>query len=172
MVFENMATRITYPVEVLSWSDTSIEAIVPRLAVTGNYQLKVVRLAVAAGGTMQAYESNPASFRVTAMTSSTGNATIYPNPFNPMATQLTASGMAANVATVAYNATGVQNVGIYIYDTTAKLVYHSVTTGSQITWDGRDTGGAYVADGVYLLRVVNEDSKTLISKGKILVIKK
>jgi hypothetical protein len=169
LVFENNDTHATYPVSVISWSDTAIEAIVPALAPRGRYTLKVVKIEITAANEMRAFESNDAAFEVTA-SSGTG-ATIYPNPFNPLATGLTASGMAANQATIAYDANGAANVGIYIYDTTARLVYHAASVGGQITWNGCDMQGEHVADGVYLLRVVNEENKALISKGRILVVK-
>jgi hypothetical protein len=170
MVFENLTSGITYNVDILSWSDTAIEAIVPRLAPTGSYELKVIKLSISAGS-MRAYESNPEGFLVTGIMPTGGTAVIFPNPFNPLATELAASGMTANQATIAYVADGVQNIGIYVYDSTARLVYHAVTTDTQVAWDGRNTGGNVVADGIYLLRVVNEDTKNLIAKGKILVIK-
>jgi hypothetical protein len=171
LVFENRNTGITYSVKILSWSDTEIEAIVPRVAPAGNYQLKVIKLEITAAGNMRAQESNPESFIVTGATPPGGNAVIFPNPFNPLATELAASGMSANQATIAFDANGAPNIGIYIYDATARLVYQGVTTDTQITWDGRDNGGSIVADGIYLLRVVNADTKSLIAKGKILVIK-
>ncbi|MEA3493671.1 MAG: IPT/TIG domain-containing protein [Candidatus Margulisiibacteriota bacterium] len=165
LVFENNTTHTSYQCDVLSWSDTSIEAIVPRLAPAGDYTLKVIRLAIAQG-TIQAYESNPAAFKVTSGSSSTGNATIYPNPFNPRSADPT-----HNTATIGYN-TNATVIGIYIYDATARLAYHQ-TTSDQVstTWDGKDMNGNHVADGLYILRVVNEENKSLISKGKILVIK-
>jgi hypothetical protein len=174
LILENLDSHITYQLEVLSWSETSIEAIVPRLAPAGNYRMKVIKIAVTAG-TMQAFESNPAGFRVTAIMSSAGIATIFPNPFNPLETSVPAtraSGLPASAATIAYNATGITNIGIYVYDATARLVYHTVTNTNQVSWDGRDDQGNLVGDGVYLLRVVNEESKSTIAKGKILVIKR
>jgi 6-phosphogluconolactonase (cycloisomerase 2 family) len=171
VVFENKETGTTYPVEVISWSDDKIVAIVPRLAPEGEYTLKVVRIETTAG-TWRALSSNPIDFEITAKALNGKAAMIYPNPFNPLATALTASGRAADRATIAYDASGVTNVGIYIYDMTAKQVYHATTTEGEIVWDGKDNQGNVVADGVYLLRVVNEDSKSLISKGKILVIKR
>ncbi|MBN2057232.1 MAG: IPT/TIG domain-containing protein [Candidatus Saganbacteria bacterium] len=175
LVFENNSSGTNYQVDILSWSDTSIEAIVPRLAPTGDYTLKVLKLAISAG-TLTAQESNPETFQVTAASSSTGKATVYPNPFNPLETSVPASrasGMSAATATIAYDATGVASVGIYIYDSTARLVYHAMTTDqTQISWDGTDMHGNHVADGVYLLRVVNEEAKTTIAKAKILVVKR
>jgi flagellar hook assembly protein FlgD len=55
---------------------------------------------------------------------------------------------------------------------TGRQVYHDTTSKVQIAWNGRDADGNIVADGLYLLRVVNEDTKSLIAKGRILVIKK
>ncbi|MDD5382261.1 MAG: hypothetical protein PHH60_01210, partial [Candidatus Margulisbacteria bacterium] len=176
-IFENNSTGINYEFaqeEILSWSNTTIEAIVPKLAPAGDYTLKVIKIAISAG-MMQAFESNPKGFQVTAGISSGGLATIYPNPFNPLETSVPstrASGMSGNAATIAFTAAGVSNIGIYIYDTNARLVFHEVTNTTQVTWNGRDTQGALVADGVYLLRIVNEETKSLIAKGKILVIKK
>lgn len=165
LIFENDETNTSYQCDILSWSDTSIEAIVPRLAPAGDYTLKVIRIAIAQG-TIQAYESNPAAFRVTAGSSSTGNAAIRPNPFNPRSADPT-----HNTATIGYS-TNATVIGIYIYDSTARLAYHQ-TTSDQVstTWDGRDMNGNHVADGLYILRVVNEENKGLIAKGKILVIK-
>ena len=59
-----------------------------------------------------------------------------------------------------------------VYDITARIVYHEVVSENQITWNGRDNEDNLVADGVYLLRVVNEETKSLIAKAKILVIKR
>jgi len=171
LVFENNTTRKTYPVEIIGWNNTTIEAIVPRLATAGNYTIRVIKQAIAAGG-IQAYQSNPEAFEVTSIMSNSGIAVVYPNPFNPLATALTASDREADKTTIAFNATAVQNVGVYIYDMTARLVYQQVTSGSQVSWSGVDNQGNYVADGLYLIRVVNEDTKAIIAKGRVLVIKR
>jgi hypothetical protein len=171
LVFENTQTKVNYQVEVISWSANTIEAIVPRLAPEGIYTLKVIRIAITRG-TMQAFESNPASFQVTAAMSAAGTATIYPNPFNPLASGTRANGVAANSTTMVFNASGVSNVGVYIYDAAGRLVYHTSTSGSEVNWNGRDDQGNLVGDGLYLVRIVNEDSKSLIAKGKVLVIKR
>jgi len=173
LVFENntQGNNTTYPMTVLSWSDTSIEAIVPRLAPAGSYTLKVVKMTITLG-ILQALESNPQSFQVTAPVPSGGTAIVYPNPFNPLAIGMTSSGLAANSINIAYDASSVTNIGIYIYDMTGRQVYHAITTQGQVAWNGRDADGNIVADGLYLLRIVNEDTKSLISKGRILVIKK
>jgi flagellar hook assembly protein FlgD len=66
-------------------------------------------------------------------------------------------------------------VGVYIYDVTGRLVYQTtqtLTTGTtNIEWDGKIFTGQTAGDGAYLIRIVNEGNKTLISKGKIIVIK-
>ena len=123
-------------------------------------------------GTLRALESNPKGFQVTSSSPSGGSAIIFPNPFNPLAIGLTSSGLAANAVNIAYDASGIANIGIYVYDSTGRQVYHNITSLGQITWNGRDADGNIVADGLYLLRVVNEDTKSLVAKGRILVIKK
>jgi len=173
LIFENSETRTNYEVEILTWGDTSIEAIVPKLAPIGDYTVKVIRIAISAGS-LSAFESTPHAYEVTNNLTSSGVATVFPNPFNPLEASVPvsrASGMSGATATIAYNATGITNIGIYIYDTTAKLVFHETTTESQVGWNGTDMNGNHVADGVYILRVVNEETKSLISKGKILVVK-
>jgi hypothetical protein len=172
LAFEsNAQDNVTYPMTVLSWSDTLIEAIVPRLAPKGSYTLKVIKMSISQG-TLRALESNPKGFQVTSSSPSGGSAIIFPNPFNPLAIGLTSSGLAANAVNIAYDASGIANIGIYVYDSTGRQVYHNITSLGQITWNGRDADGNIVADGLYLLRVVNEDTKSLIAKGRILVIKK
>jgi flagellar hook assembly protein FlgD len=52
------------------------------------------------------------------------------------------------------------------------LVYHASASGSEVNWNGRDDQGNLVGDGLYLVRIVNEESKSLIAKGKVLVIKR
>lgn len=162
LVFENTVTNTTYAAEIKSWSNTAIEAIVPRLAAMGDYKLKVVRMSIAAGtGQMTALESNTSDFAITA-SGAADVVTMYPNPVNA----------GKESVTIAYNAGGVTNIGIYLFDMTAKLVYRTSTSAGQITWDGIDQSGFIVGDGVYIVRVVNEDTKGLIAKGKLLVVKK
>lgn len=162
--FENVSTKTTYPAQVIAWSDTSLTAYVPQLAAAGAYEVKVVRVAIATGtGTVTALQSNPANFQVTA--SGAGDtAVIWPNPFNP-------NSQTVNLAVT--NTGGAAKLGFYIFDMTARLVHKTViTSGNQTSWNGRDQSAALVADGAYLLRAINEDTKTLLAKGKILVIKR
>ncbi|PIS29178.1 hypothetical protein COT42_06040 [Candidatus Saganbacteria bacterium CG08_land_8_20_14_0_20_45_16] len=165
LIFENQSSHKTYSVNVNTWSDTQIEAIVPTLAPAGVYTLKVAKIAISAG-TIQAFESNAVGFQVTANAAGGGAATVFPNPFNP----LSSVSNKANV-TIAYSTGGAANIGIYIYDMTGRLVLHDTTTASQTTWNGKDTQGSYVGDGVYLIRIANEDTKGLIAKARVLVIK-
>jgi hypothetical protein len=169
LIFQNDATGINYPVEIRAWSNTTIEALVPELSPIGTYTVKVVKQSISSGGTLQVMESNPQGFSVTAGVMGNGIAIIYPNPFNPLSTdplrnRTNISGWAGSGAT---------NVGVYIFDSTAKLVYqNNIVAAIDTTWDGKDSNGSYAADGLYLLRVVNEDTKATLAKGKILVIKR
>jgi len=170
VVFENQLTRISYPVEIKAWGNTTIEAKIPTPAPVGNYTLKVIKIAVSAG-TLRASESNPAAMTVTSILAE-GTALVFPNPFNPLATTPAANGRAVNQATIVFTTTGSQDIGIYIYDMTGRQVRHETTTAAQWIWDGRDQNNNIVADGLYLLRIVNEETKKLIAKSKILVTKK
>jgi len=161
--FENQTTKVSYQAQITAWSDTSITAYVPKLASAGTYEVKVVRVAIAAGtGTITALQSNPANFQVTA--SGAGDlAIIWPNPFDPNS---------QTVSIAVTDTAGASRLGFYIFDMTAKLVKKEViTSGNQISWNGYDQAGAIVADGAYLLRAINEETKSLLAKGKILVIK-
>jgi len=170
LLLENNDTGVSYQMDIVSWGEYVIEATIPRDATLTpdnglGYELRVIKLAIVAGS-MQAMESNTEGLTVTANVSANGIATVYPNPFNPISTDAT-----HNQSNISYDAGSATSIGIYIYDRTARLVYHTTTTAASLTWDGKDTQGNYVADGVYLLRVVNNDNKSLLAKGKILVVK-
>jgi len=167
LIFENNTTGINYQVDVTSWNVATIEATVPRLAPVGAYTLKVVKMAISQG-TMRVMESNPRGFTVTAAVSAAGVATVYPNPFNPLSTNA-----AHNRANISFSPTSATNIGLYIFDSTARQIYKTVVPNTtQVTWDGKDLNGSHVADGLYLIRIVNEDSKTVIARGKVLVTKR
>jgi len=173
LIFENIETGAWYAAEdIISWNNTTIVAIVPEPATRGNYKVKVIRVTIIQeSGETQAWQSNDVDFRVTASAAGEGGmATIRPNPFNPLASG--ANAQEAKAAKIAFSNSEHRTVGIYIYDMTARLVYHNVTTSSEISWSGYDTHDNLVGDGAYILRVVDEQSKRLIAKGKILVIKK
>lgn len=173
VLFENSTNKASYQAdEVSSWSSGTVEVFVPRLAKPGTYTIKVIKVAIASGGGITAQESNPSVFKITASAANEGgSAVLYPNPFNPNSTGEGAEAQAMKTQTIAYNPGTATNIGIYIYDMTARLVYKEVTAASQVTWDGIDKYGSLVGDGAYILRIIDEDSKRLIAKGKILVIK-
>ena len=159
--FVNKTSLATFSsITTTQWSDSTIEAIVPSLA-SGLYDVKVLYVQTS-GGILQQFESNPAGFQITG-SFGFGTAVIYPCPFN------------AGVETVTIavpNSTGAANIGFYVFDRTARLVFKQVLGGAnQTVWDGHDLSGNIVGDGAYLVRVVNEDSKALLAKGKLLVIK-
>ena len=114
------------------------------------------------GGLLQQFESNPTGFQITG-SMGLGLANIYPSPFNA----------GAESVTIAVADTGgATNIGFYVFDRTARLVNKQVITGSsQTTWDGKDQNNNIAGNGAYLIRIVNEDSKALLAKGKLLVIK-
>jgi len=99
---------------------------------------------------------------------------------------VTGTGADANRNTIAFNAGSSTTVGIYIYDMTARLIQHRTVTmgvadsdvqamgwdGAQAAWSGKDLYENMAGDGVYIMKIIDEDSKRVIAKGKILVIKK
>ena len=147
-------------VTTTKWSDTTIEAIVPSLA-SGLYDVKVLYVQNA-GGVLQEYDSNPAGFQISG-SFGFGSATIYPSPFNP--------GVESVTIAIA-DPGGAANLGFYVFDRTARLVFKQVLAGvNQTFWNGLDQNGNIVGDGAYLVRIINEDTKALLAKGKLLVIK-
>ncbi|MFH1390307.1 MAG: Ig-like domain-containing protein [Candidatus Margulisiibacteriota bacterium] len=161
--FTSLSTSALTEGVVLNWTDTTIEAILPAGLAAGLYavDVKVSAPSAADPSVVTTFISTPANFQVTA--SAAGDvAQVFPNPFNPLAEQ---------VNIVVSNTGGASRLGYYIYDMAAQLVYKSTGTASQITWNGIDQWGQMVSNGAYLLRVVNEDTKSLLAKGKILVVK-
>jgi len=90
----------------------------------------------------------------------------YPNPFNPP----------TESTRIVIDVPGPMDLGVYIYDITARLVFKQVILGAngltEVIWNGVTYYGQVADNGVYLLRVIDEDSKEMIGKGKILVIKR
>lgn len=174
LIFENIATGAWYKANILSWSSSRIDAVVPRGANAGNYRVKIIKITIIQEtGATSAWQSNDVDFMVTSSAAPEGGtAVIYPNPFNPIAEQTgQPNASAIKAVTVAFDNDAGNQVGIYIYDMTARLVYKDVTTSSQASWSGLDSYNNVVGDGAYILRVVDENSKRVIAKGKILVIK-
>lgn len=108
------------------------------------------------------------TFTVTPLTTITD---VRPNPVNPLDPD-----PKNNKATVMITLLDPANVAIYIFDITGRLIwqklaYYAAGTHA-VEWDAKVLDGDLVGDGVYLIRVMNSDTKALISKGKIVVIKK
>jgi hypothetical protein len=163
VVFDDPNTGLSYQAEVLSWSDTVITARVPALAAAGNYTIRVIRQGNIFGQ-QSGIVSNVVPFQVSAAAVA-GAATIYPNPFN--------AGKASVNIVVPTIPSGTTNIGFYLYNVAAQLVYKQVISSpnNSITWSGLDSAGALVGNGTFLVRIIDEDSRALLAKGKILVIK-
>jgi len=90
----------------------------------------------------------------------------YPNPFDPQVEP-------THIVIELEQAT---NVGIYVYDVTARQVWKRVVylpAGyNEVIWDGYTYFSKIGDNGVYLLRVIDEDSREFIGKGKPLIIKR
>ena len=92
----------------------------------------------------------------------------FPNPFNPI----------RQPTTIAYNLTNDANIALYVFDITAKLVweaqYDSGASGgklgyNEVPWTGYSGFNDLPGSGVYLVRVVNRDTRRVIGKGKIVI---
>jgi hypothetical protein len=165
VVFTNKLTMASEKnVSIINWSNTAIEAIVPNLT-AGDYDITV--WVAPSASDIDSFSTNPDAFKVTASAAGGDIATLYPNPFNP-------NSEAINI--IANNIGGATNVTAYIFDMTAHQVARIPMdiSGStaQKTWNGTDLTGAVVGDGAFILRVINEDTKSLIARGKILVVKR
>lgn len=146
---------------ISAWSAASVTMRVPSMG-PGSKSVKIVRAS-------DLLESNEVSFEVTATAAPADNATnAYPNPFNPLGGETTK---------IVFSPGSAARADIYIFDMTAKLVQklNWPTTGStrpdgrvEVTWDGKNSYGEIVGDGVYLYRVVDGG----VRKGKILVVNK
>ncbi|MFA6169166.1 MAG: Calx-beta domain-containing protein [Candidatus Margulisiibacteriota bacterium] len=150
---------------IVSWESTRIVLTVPNTLGTGTYDIKVLVEFPSASdpSIIRSFYSNPAAFMVTAVAPGPGAIIAYPTPFNPN------TGVPLKIEFDPGTAT---NIGVYIFDMTAKLVSRQTVTGSPVTWNGVDMYGATVGDGVFLVRIVNNENQGLIAKGKILVVKK
>jgi hypothetical protein len=145
---------------ITAWSVNSITMRIPSMS-NGSKNVKVVRAS-------DLRESNTVTFEVTGAAASDSLTNAYPNPFNPLGGEVTRIVFSPGTATRA---------DIMIFDMTAKLVSKlNWTIGSgtrpdgrvEVTWDGKNSYGEIVGDGVYLYRVVDGG----VRKGKILVVNK
>lgn len=159
IMFKGMAVSTS---DVVSWSNAEIKVKVPADFIPGAYRVEVLRRMQISGQDIELL-SNGIEFEITAFS---GVTKAYPNPFNPL----------KEILHVRINLTSTAQVGVYVYDINGRLVWKNVASKpagqSETTWDGTTAFQEKAGDGVYLIRVVNEGSKALISKGKIIVIKK
>jgi hypothetical protein len=86
--------------------------------------------------------------------------TVYPNPFNPS-------------TTVDFSLAADQHVDVKIYDARGALICglansHYAAGRHKLSWDGRDSGGRRVGSGVYFLRFVYGEHKTI---HKLIILK-
>ena len=85
----------------------------------------------------------------------------YPNPFNPTTTIEFQLNKAAKVNLTVYNALG-QLVRVLVNNQSQKAGSYNVT------WDGRDQAGIFVASGIYFYRL---DADNLSMSKKMLMLK-
>jgi len=159
------AANVIVEASIISWESTRIVLTVPAALGTGAYDVKVLVEFPSASdpSIIRSFYSNPAAFTVTATAPPPGTIIAYPTPFNPNS---------GNPLKVEFDPGSATNIGVYLFDMTAKLVKRDNISVGQFTWDGRDTYGMPVGDGVFLVRIVNNENQSLIAKGKILVVKK
>lgn len=95
----------------------------------------------------------------------------YPNPFDPNKEN----------TTIEYTLNQNVNVVIHIYNiNTIEVLAIDCPSGSEggkaginrVLWDGKDGYGAGCSTGVYLYRIFDTDSKKVLGKGKIALIRK
>lgn len=150
-----LATTSIYSTDnppITSWSEDEITFMLPTIA-AGQVTVQVIR------------DDNEASNTVTFTVLASGDTPSYPrpNPFNPNDDETT---------TIVFTPpAGAQNITGYIFDTAGRVVDKLPwTPGLDIVWDGKTAWEENVGDGVYLYRIVNMDNKSVIARGKILVI--
>jgi hypothetical protein len=152
-------------IEAQTWTDTQIEFIVPKsgFPAGSGYDVTVTKKQLVGTEVLASDASEPKIFKVVALS---GTTKVFPNPFDPN----------SEVAKIEVVVSTNTNVSISIYDITGLLVWKkdaAVSSGTEtIEWTGRDMYGRLSGDGVYLVRVMDNDSKVLLSKGKILVVKR
>ncbi len=103
-------------------------------------------------------------------TSTVGQTLVYPSPYNPSKGNLS----------ITYTLANEKDVTIYIFDSTARVVWKSSyakgTTGGStgynaVEWNGMSLFGSVVANGMYLLRVVETGTSNVIGKTSFGVLK-
>jgi len=94
----------------------------------------------------------------------------YPNPADP----------SRGGVRIAYNLDIDSAVTLYIFDISGRLIWkqdqQSGFTGgtagyNEVVWDGRDMGGRALPNDVYLLRVVEKSTGSVLGKSKIVILR-
>ena len=88
----------------------------------------------------------------------------FPNPFDP--------NDIAHPLRMLIGANTGEAVSVYIFDSSGRIVWEykgNLAANMEVRWDGSTSYGEVATNGVYLVRAVS--GSTLLSKGKILVIK-
>ncbi|MCX5751169.1 MAG: IPT/TIG domain-containing protein, partial [Candidatus Saganbacteria bacterium] len=161
LIFNNVEQRNIPPSSsnIVSWTDTAIVVKIPEW-VKGVYKVSVSEKS----NYSVSASNDDKTFTIMAVSTL---AKTYPNPFNPL----------KELEKIEFVMTAGANVQVYLYDMTGQPIWKSGTqyfaAGTQtIIWDGITFFSNFAGDGIVMVRVINEDEKTLIAKGKILVIKR
>jgi hypothetical protein len=129
------------------------------VAVNAQYERKPVFI-------MTANEFAMGTFEVSLMDMDPELIPNFPNPFDPQ----------VEVTHMMIQLEEPTEIGIYIYDMTARQIWKEViflpAGQTPVEWKGYTFFNKIADNGVYLLRVVDEGNKKFIGKGKIFVIKR
>lgn len=110
----------------------------------------------------------PLAFKVTSYGLVMGMAANSPNPFNP----------GKESTTIMYTLDADKNVNIYIFSTTAELVWkRNFLAGSNgarkgdnsVVWDGMKDFGEMASNGLFFVHVLDVSNGKIIAKGRIAV---
>ena len=152
---------------IFYWDNGSITFQIPSSATLG-----LQPVVVTVGGQSASRNITIAVSGGSSVTLTTGVALNFPNPFNPDAGQTTR---------VEFTLSRPGIVRAFIYSLNARLVQAiNINNGvslpigdyrDQLVWDGRDFQGNVVANGIYLLHIINLSGNEVVARGKILVIK-
>lgn len=88
----------------------------------------------------------------------------YPNPFNPKGGELVTFECQSNTSLEAI---------LYLYDLSAQIIWQKkFFIPGKITWNGWTDYNQLAGSSIYLCRLVDSTSKTLLAKQKVWVINK
>lgn len=90
----------------------------------------------------------------------------YPNPFNPKGGQIATFECSSEASVLST---------IYLYDMSARLLWKkafNISAGAinRTTWNGYSDFNELAGNGVYLYRLIDNNSNKLLAKGKVWVI--